>query len=215
LASARREEAGMPKPNVLVLDNDKSVRHAIANALLGIATLCEVDSIGGARRMTERVPWSAIVVGTTLPDGNGLEWLAETRHAHDRRPALIVAERCDRGVINAAFALGASLLCKPLEPDLLMTFSNRLFDSSNINSVMVAIRAVGGGRELTAREIELLASAVRGVGRSEFVSERRISMNTYKTQVRSILRKTRACSLGEVRDRVLQRLHARVVTPQG
>jgi DNA-binding CsgD family transcriptional regulator len=45
---------------------------------------------------------------------------------------------------------------------------------------------------------------VAGMSSHAFIEAQGISMNTYKTQVRSVLRKTGAESVGAIRDRVLR-----------
>ena len=59
-------------------------------------------------------------------------------------------------------------------------------------------------RGLTGSEQEIVAAAVAGVSPQEFITGQGISMNTYKTQVRSALRKTGAETVGALRDRVLR-----------
>jgi DNA-binding NarL/FixJ family response regulator len=193
---------------ILMLDDDGLQARAVQRTLKGVAKITAVGSCGAADEAMARGPWSGLLVDVLLPDGSGLEWLTTVRRNGCEAPALVLTNLLDRELINAAFDVRATYVCKPLAPKGLRDFvgSLTMHDRASGQFGLLAESAlrVLGARGLTGSELEIVAAAVAGVSSRAFIEARGISMNTYKTQVRSVLRKTGAESVGELRDRVLR-----------
>jgi two-component system uhpT operon response regulator UhpA len=193
---------------ILLVEDDVLARAAIARLLKGVADVVGVSTIAEARAALATRAWGAFVVDVTLPDGNGLDLLAEVREAHARTPALVVTEHCTQAFVNRAFSLGASYLCKPYAPGDLVSFAKRSAagEASLGAALGDAVGRLAERHRLTRREMDFVSATMRGIAPKELVLALGISMNTYKSQVRMALRKMGASSLGEVRDAVLREL---------
>ena len=76
-----RQQAAEPGPRrrVVVLDDDAFLRMLVARALPD-ATVCEAWRVEVARRMAPVSAPDAVIVDRRLPDGDGLDVVAELRH---------------------------------------------------------------------------------------------------------------------------------------
>jgi len=188
---------------ILMLEDDGLQARAVQRTLKGLAKVSAVASCAAADEAISEGPWSGLFVDVLLPDGSGLEWLTSARRNGCEAPALVLTNLVDRTLINAAFDLRATYVCKPLEAKGLRDFvgSLTLRDATSSQFGLLTAAALRG---LTGSEQEIVAAAVAGVSPQEFITGQGISMNTYKTQVRSALRKTGAETVGALRDRVLR-----------
>jgi len=188
---------------ILMLEDDGLQARAVQRTLKGLAKVTAVASCAAADEAISEGPWSGLFVDVLLPDGSGLEWLTSARRNGCEAPALVLTNLVDRTLINAAFDLRATYVCKPLEAKGLRDFvgSLTLRDATSSQFGLLTAAAL---RVLAASEQEIVAAAVAGVSPQEFITGQGISMNTYKTQVRSALRKTGAETVGALRDRVLR-----------
>jgi DNA-binding response OmpR family regulator len=186
-----------------MLEDDGLQARAVQRTLKGLAKVTAVASCAAADEAISEGPWSGLFVDVLLPDGSGLEWLTSARRNGCEAPALVLTNLVDRTLINAAFDLRATYVCKPLEAKGLRDFvgSLTLRDATSSQFGLLTAAALRG---LTGSEQEIVAAAVAGVSPQEFITGQGISMNTYKTQVRSALRKTGAETVGALRDRVLR-----------
>jgi DNA-binding NarL/FixJ family response regulator len=194
---------------ILLVEDDALARAAIARLLKGVVDVVGASTIAEARVALRTRAWGGFVVDVTLPDGNGLDLLAEMRVGNARVPALVVTEHCTQAFVNRAFSLRASYLCKPYPPRDLVSFAKRSVagEVSLGAGLSEAVERLAERHGLTTREVEFVSASMRGVAPKELVSALGISMNTYKSQVRKALRKMGASSLGEVRDAVLGELN--------
>ena len=65
----------------------------------------------------------AMLLDVHLPDGSGLEWLAELRREAATRalPVLVLTAEGDEGLLRTTRALGSGLVTKPFSPSKLVT----------------------------------------------------------------------------------------------
>jgi two-component system response regulator QseB len=193
---------------ILLVEDDALARKAIARLLKGVVDVVGVATMAEARAALGTRTWGGFVVDVTLPDGNGLDLLAEARKGNDRTPAVVVTQHCTQALVNRAFALRASYLCKPYAPRDLLSFAKRsTARGAGLGAALAeAVGRLAARHQLTKREVEFVSATMHGVAPKELVVTLGISMNTYKSQVRKALRKMGASSLGEVRDAVLGEL---------
>jgi DNA-binding NarL/FixJ family response regulator len=166
-----------------------------------VARVEEAACLAAARRLQPTRPWSGFVVDVELPDGSGLHWLEDLRRRGCSTPALVMTGLLDRAVVNHACRLNAWYACKPLPIDELMLFAETAGRDHSIEArTAAALGKMSVDHGLSPRELEIVGAHFRGIARDEFLALRDISINTYKTQVKSILRKLSQDSLNEVRD---------------
>ncbi len=202
---------------ILLIEDDALTRNALSRLLRRDVQVMSVGTLAEARSVFPSRPWSGYLVDVALPDGSGLDWLAEVRDEGAVAPALVVTAHCTQAFVNRAFSLRASYLCKPFPPaDVLSFVQTATRDRfvltairdgrSRSRSLTDAVAEMALRHSLTAKEREILWAAFHGISAKEFVADRGVSINTYKSQVRKLLRKLRATTLGEVRDAVLRAL---------
>jgi DNA-binding NarL/FixJ family response regulator len=201
---------------ILVVDADLLMRRAIARALSPVARVTAVGELAGpARALSEHTKCIGIILEAFARGGSGLDWLDAARQRGTQLPALVLTARCDPALVNRAYRLGARYLCKPFTPEDLRVFavSATMNDveppsaPAGYGAITLAVSRLSLRHGLTSSEVAIVRSALNGVGRDDFLQAREISANTYKSQVRGLLRKVRATSVGEVRDRLLREAH--------
>jgi DNA-binding NarL/FixJ family response regulator len=198
----RGDEMSLECSMVLVVAREASSHQTIRRTMGHLVAVIETDSIADATKALAGSRWAGFIVDLSLPDGDGLDWLESVRPAHRRAQVLVMGETCEPQVIARAFELHAHYLCRPIETKHLSRFAERLAPQAS-DALSIAQR-LAAQYHLTPCELEILTASLRGVSRDEFVETRGISINTYKTQVRSVLRKTSACRIGDVRDTILR-----------
>jgi len=195
---------------ISVLERDAVFRRAIRRELSKVAAVMPMVSAHQADAALRRAnPCVGIVLEEVLDCGSGLDWLASAREGGTSAPALIVASRSEPELVNRAYRLRAQYLCKPFEAADLRAFAadiatkdlgrKELRDVIAFELTHMAVRYA-----LTFSEVAILRATLEGMARKEIVDARHVSENTHKCQVRTLLRKLRARSLGEVRDRILR-----------
>jgi DNA-binding NarL/FixJ family response regulator len=133
--------------------------------------------------------------------------IAKRLRRHD--PGLLVlgvASRVTTETINTAQAARVELLIRPFSSAHLVAFVHRAIASSPLPDENVCAWVVerADALHLTRRDLELIAHAVRDESRETMLRQLRISQNTLKSQVRSLLRKFGARNLDELANSVLR-----------
>ncbi len=194
---------------ILLVEDDSLACAAIVRLLKSVTEVVTAGSVAEAREAFGAGVWRGLVVDVTLPDGSGLDWVAEVREYAAQVPILVLTAHCTQEFVNRAFSLRASYLCKPFPPDDLVGFARSASErhADDRKALGGMLERLAKQHQLTQRELEIVRAAAHGVASKEFVAGRGISMNTYKSQVRSVLRKIGATSLGEVRDAMLRELN--------
>ncbi len=151
----------------------------------------------------------AMIVDVGLPDGCGLELLAETSELEPRIPTMVLSGNSSHETIRRAQACGALYVPKPASIENLQAFldwaNGNAVARSTLHRELAALRERHG---LTAREAEIVDLATRGMSRAEIMAHLGIKPNTMKTLTRRMLRKTEKSDLDEVRSELLSRIFA-------
>jgi DNA-binding response OmpR family regulator len=107
----------------LVVEDDDAVARALTRIIRSYGEVALATTAGDARRLLEQaVPWRAFVLDVGLPDGSGLDLLADMRDAFPSTPALVLTGRTEACAINAAFDLDAHYAVKPIEESRVRRF---------------------------------------------------------------------------------------------
>lgn len=98
------------------MDDDPAVGAGFQRALRKYGQVIAVTTVAQARDQVQRErSWHAFLVDLQLPDGSGLDLIAELRRGWPLTPALLLTGHVDGGVANAAYDLGADVLGKPVD----------------------------------------------------------------------------------------------------
>lgn len=195
-------------PGVFFLvDDDPLVMRSLSRLLAQSRECIGAGDVASATAKLEssRRRVSGFVIDLKLPDGTGLDFLRAARRIAPHTPALILTGDLDPTAVNEAYRLGASCLLKPAGRGEISRFIvEALGNEAGIDPVLRArVANVAVEHRLTGLETDLLVAHLAGQSAEEVQSKRGITRNTYKTQVRALLRKLRAESLEGARRRVL------------
>lgn len=194
---------------LLVVEDDPAVARSIARLVTANAACVFVETIAAAREHLESgMLLAGAIIDIGLPDGNGLELLRTIRDRGVFAPVLVLTAQLERSLVNEAHALGAAYVCKPEFRRNVESFVEQIarFDQGpNQARVEVAVDAASASYGLTPREREILGRAAQGTPRSHLAEVLRVSENTVKTQIRSMLEKAGQSSLSELVWAVRQR----------
>ena len=186
----------------LVVDDHPLVREYIAGRLrsVGARDVVEAASYAEARARARSMPPALAIVDLGLPDGSGLELLAELRRAGWTR-LIVFSAADDPYSVRAAFVAGAQgYLLKSTGSGTLTDGLRRVLDGAVYADPSVAsLLAVGlrGGPgpgeglscELSAREVEVLRLVAEGRSNKEIGDELSLSALTVKSHLARIARK--------------------------
>ncbi len=186
----------------LVVDDHPLVREAIAGRLrsLGARDVVEAASYAEARTRARSMPPALAIVDLGLPDGSGLELLAELRGAGWTR-LIVFSAADDPYSVRAAFVAGAQgYLLKSTGSVTLTDGLRRVLDGgvyadpSVASLLAVGLRGSAGQHEglsgeLSAREVEVLRLVADGRSNKEIGTELSLSALTVKSHLARIARK--------------------------
>ena len=127
---------GAPPLRILVVE-DEAINRLLLQAVLArspddrvrTAQLVEAGDLAGARALLQEDSWDILLLDVRLPDGNGLDLVAEvTGDGHRRRPGIIVLSASvlpqDRA---AAMETGCdAFLGKPFRPEELLDLLSQM-----------------------------------------------------------------------------------------
>jgi DNA-binding NarL/FixJ family response regulator len=190
-----------------LLDDDPTVTRALSRVLAQARECIGASDVSSAtaKLTASRRRISGFVIDLKLPDGSGLDFLRIARKLAPHAPALILTGELEADAVNEAYRLGASCLLKPMGRGELARFVvEALAGEAGIDPVLRArVAHASANYRLTGPEADLLVAYLAGLSAEEVQAKRGITHNTYKTQVRTLLRKLDADSLEDARKRLL------------
>lgn len=198
----------MTAPGVFFIVDDDPLVVRVLSRVLAMSRECvgatDVAS-ASAKLETSRRRVSGFVIDLKLPDGTGLDFLRVARKHAPHSPALILTGDLQLDAVNEAYLLGASCLLKPAGQGELSRFvADALASEAGLDPIVrMRIAHVADAHRLTGPEADLLVAHLAGRAAEDVLLGRGITRNTYKTQVRTLLRKLNADSLEAARRRLL------------
>jgi DNA-binding NarL/FixJ family response regulator len=193
--------AGRSGFTAMVVDDHPLVRDSMVTRLrqMGAREVVEAATIGEARaRAHASGPRDLCVLDLGLPDGSGLELLAELRAAGWAK-LVVLSAADDPYSVRAAFVAGAQgYLLKSASPIVVADGVRRVLDGGVYADPSVASLLAAGLRggqpesgvsELSGREIEVLRLVSDGKSNKEIGEELGLSALTVKSHLARIARK--------------------------
>jgi DNA-binding NarL/FixJ family response regulator len=196
------------RPRFLVVEDDAAVAGALAIWLRPYGDTLIAGTVRAGLQFVEQStqPWTLFIIDIRMPDGLGLNVLRAARNRHARTSALVLTGSSDRAHINAACELGAFYLVKDemtLAPggDFVRFVIEALPLSSRLQYATRQWRMLYG---LTMAEADILVRTALGDCRDTIAHHRESTLGTIKTQIESLLRKTKDGSLKDAAIRLLR-----------
>lgn len=185
----------------LVVDDHPLLRESIVTRLkdMGASRVAEAASIEEARKQATALgPCDLCVIDLGLPDGNGLDLLAELREAGWGR-LVVLSAADDPYSVRAAFVAGAQgYLLKSASPSVVADGVRQVLDGGvyadpSVASLLAAglrgNRTDSGVSDLSAREVEVLRLVADGKSNKEIGEVLSLSALTVKSHLARIARK--------------------------
>lgn len=201
-SSAAAAAATAPGFTAMVVDDHPLVRESMVSRLtaMGAASVVEAASIAEARaRAHAGGPRDLCILDVGLPDGSGLDLLADLR-AEGWPRVVVLSAADDPYSVRAAFVAGAQgYLLKSASPMVLADGVRRVLDGGVYADPMVASLLAAGLRgnsaqaegavELSNREVEVVQLVAEGRSNKEVGIQLRLSALTVKSHLARISRK--------------------------
>jgi DNA-binding NarL/FixJ family response regulator len=203
----------MPKIKIAIVEDEPATRSALVDRLGAVAhfeLLFEADCLRSARAHLRTSVPDVLIVDLGLPDGSGLDLIAELSECHPGTATLVLTVFGDEQKLIRAFERGArGYLLKdetaiglvdaieqiraggaPISPAIARFLVSRLVRDQ-------PDRVQTPESELTAREIEVLGLAAKGYNHSEVAKLLGLSTNTVASYTRRIYEKLEVHSRAE------------------
>jgi DNA-binding NarL/FixJ family response regulator len=190
-----------PGFTAMVVDDHPLVRESMVNRLkmMGAREVVEAATIGEARaRANLSGPRELCVLDLGLPDGSGLDLLADLRSAGWQR-LVVLSAADDPYSVRAAFVAGAQgYLLKSASPVVVADGVRRVLDGGVYADPSVASLLAAGLRggpveagisELSGREVEVLRLVADGQSNKQIGDDLGLSALTVKSHLARIARK--------------------------
>lgn len=183
-------------------------RFSIARRVGGLDEACAL--------LARRGCWSGVVIDLDQCADSPRDAITRMRAVDPDVHLLALSARLDRG--RAAESAFTEVLAKPANRTALLSFARRALVRGWSGSDLIAnyVDALARTRKLTPREVQLLAYELGAESRRSTLRRLGVTVNTLKTHVRTLLRKCRARSLGQLAatvQRFAMILHAAAQAP--
>lgn len=182
----------------LVVQDDHTASRGLVRWALRYGRCDHATSIAEAMtRLADFASLTALIVDEQLADGSGMQLVEAARRLAPSMPMLVISADASRAAIARAFRLDVTVLRSPISPRDVDLFFNRATlrvarrDERRASRLQVFARSFA----LSPRQEQLLMVLATGIARRDLAGQIGMSENTVKTQVRAILKKTRAHSL--------------------
>jgi DNA-binding NarL/FixJ family response regulator len=191
------------RPRFLVVDDDAAVQRCLGRIVRLHGEFIAADTFQRAvALLNDGSPWTGFVFDVELPDGSGLDLLAQAREQHPITPAMVLTGNNRDAAANAAFDLRAHYCIKPVVTDRIEQF---LKDAVSLGARLApALRQWAARYALSEAETDLLRRTALGESKSAIAAARGVSRETIKTQVATLLDKTGDSSLHAAAERLLR-----------
>jgi FixJ family two-component response regulator len=205
-ALARRKEAphrfSQPESAVLVVDDDPSLRQALARLFRSVGLTASV--FGSTRELLQhKLPDSAacLVLDVRLPGLSGLDFQLELAKSGVQIPIVFMSGYGDVPMCVRAMKAGAiDFLAKPFRDQDMLDAVTRAIGRDRrrreTEAETTALRTQFEG--LTAREREVMSLVTRGYLNKQIAGELGLSLVTVKIHRGRLMRKMRAKSLADL-----------------
>lgn len=154
----------------------------------------------------EQPRWSGALVDTDSCEGCPLSALSALREISPLLPVLVLAGKADAALVNGLHALRAELVIKPVGEPNLVSFVQRALVSGWLPDDRVAawVDELAREKQLSSREVQLLAYALGSESRDLVLRRLGITENTLKSQVKALLKKCNARSMDDLAKNILR-----------
>ena len=118
--------------SILIVDDEESARYLLTRHLTAAGyDVDQAESLMQARRAVAKKRFDAVLLDLNLPDGNGLDWLAELQETMPSATVVVITASSDVPLAVEAIRRGAeNFLTKPIEINSLETFLRKSIETT-------------------------------------------------------------------------------------
>jgi DNA-binding NarL/FixJ family response regulator len=199
--------------NILVVDDHALIREALRGVfqeLVGSVELTEAGSVREAMALIAEEPaFDLVTVDLTLPDGHGLEFLAELRERHPATCTVVLSAHQDQGTVIRALDQGAlGFIPKSASRGVMLCAFKLIFSGGIYVPPEVLARTPPPPRTravppptpslgLSRRQLEVLALMMEGKSNKAICRVLDLAEPTVKNHVTAILKAVKATNRTE------------------
>lgn len=228
LSAALMPELTLPAP-VLVVEDDALIAQRLGKILqlLGYLpdAILQAASLAQARALVADSPVALALVDLGLPDGNGIDLIAELRNADPALGILVISAWSTEDVLLSALRAGATGYVLKERDDLEVTLSIRSvlrggapIDPFIARRIIAELQPAASPKEadadieaetvtLSTREAQILGLVADGLANREIAEQLHLSRYTVECHIKHIYRKlavsSRVRAISEARSRGL------------
>ncbi|MDB6091910.1 MAG: two-component response regulator [Gammaproteobacteria bacterium] len=190
------------EPIVFVVDDDASVREALASLIGSVALRVECFASSGEflRRRRSENP-SCLVLDVRMPGLSGLDLQRKLARAEQQIPIIFISAHGDIPMAVEAMKAGAiEFLPKPFrDEDLLDAIRQALYRDEAAKARRSEVTGIRTRHaRLTARQHQIMTRIVEGKLNKQIAAELELSENTIKVHRRRIMDRMGASSVAEL-----------------
>ena len=194
----------MSEARFLILEDYPPIARHLARLVRAHGLAVLASSVHEAMTaLAELEHWSGLILDVGLPDGSGLDVLAQHRKARRGTPALVLTGGTDREAINTACILGAAYLVKPIATAAIERFLTSATDAGFAARLNRVVESWRKRYKLSQAEVDVLRRFAGGEDRGAIASGRGTSESTIRRQIASLVDHTGNVSLQAAVTRLL------------
>lgn len=180
-----------PRAKILIVEDEPLFASTLARATDRYFEPTCVGSKAAAFAQLDHADVAAAIVDVNLPDGNGLDVVAQLRERHSDLPILVLTGSSEPSTISRAQVLRADFCPNPFFTENVAGFVQRALvrSSQPKDKLESEVAQLTLDKQLSSREAQILILSVKGIPRRQLAEVLGVSENTVTTQIRSLLEK--------------------------
>jgi len=187
---------------IIIADDHAVVRQGVKQILAAepdMRLVGEASDFAQTLEVTRRLAWDVLILDYSMPGGNGLQVLKKIKHAHPRRPVLILSMHPEEAIAVSALRAGAAgyvskeAASEELTVAIRKAVSGKKYVSASLAEALALELGQGpqglAHESLSDREYRVMWMIASGKSITHIAKELSLSPNTVSTYRLRILKK--------------------------
>jgi two-component system invasion response regulator UvrY len=187
---------------IIIADDHAVVRQGVKQILAAepdMRLVGEANDFAQTLEVTRRLAWDVLILDYSMPGGNGLQILKKIKHAHPRRPVLILSMHPEEAIAVSALRAGAAgyVSKESASEELTVAIRKAVSGKKYVSASLAETLALELGEgpqglvheSLSDREYRVMWMIASGKSITHIAKELSLSPNTVSTYRLRILKK--------------------------